>query len=108
VGLPPHRGRVPQARLTVSATTVRKVLRRHRLGPAPRSTGPSWSEFLRAQAASTLSCDFFHVGTVTLRRVYVLFFIDLQRRTVYLAGVTAHPVGPWVTQQARNLVAVSG
>jgi transposase InsO family protein len=91
--------------VTVSATTVRKVLRRHRLGPAPRATGPSWSEFLRAQAAGTLSCDFFHVDTVTLRRIYVLFFIDLQRRMVYLAGVTAHPVGPWVTQQARNLVA---
>jgi len=51
-----------------------------------RATGPSWSEFLRAQAAGTLSCDFFHVDTVTLRRIYVLFFIDLQRRMVYLAG----------------------
>ena len=91
--------------VTVSATTVRKVLRRHRLGPAPRSSGPSWSEFLRAQAAGTLACDFFHVDTVTLRRLYVLFFIDIRRRTVYLAGVTAHPVGPWVTQPARNLVA---
>jgi hypothetical protein len=91
--------------VTVSATTVRKVLRRHRLGPAPRSSGPSWSEFLRAQAAGTLACDFFHVDTVTPRRLYVLFFIDLQRRMVYLAGATAHPVGPWVTQQARNLVA---
>src|ERR1017187_9968517 len=91
--------------VTVSATTVRKLLRRHRLGPAPRTTGPSWSEFLRAQAAGTLSCDFFHVDTVTLQRLYILFFIDLQRRMVYLAGVTPHPFGPWVTQQARNLVA---
>jgi len=91
--------------VTLSATTVRKVLRRHRLGPAPRSSGPSWSEFLRAQAVGTLSCDFFHVDTVTLRRLYALFFIDLERRMVYLAGVTAHPAGPWVTQQARNLVA---
>jgi putative transposase len=91
--------------VTVSATAVRKLLRRHRLGPAPRTTGPSWSEFLKAQAAGTIACDFFHVDKVTLRRLYVLFFIDIQRRTVYLAGVTAHPVGPWVTQQARNLVA---
>ncbi len=89
--------------VTVSATTVRKVLRRHRLGPAPRSAGPSWSDFLRAQAAGTLACDFFHVDTVALRRLYVLFFIHLERRVVFLAGVTAHPVGPWVTQQARNL-----
>ena len=91
--------------VTVSATGVRKVLRRHRLGPAPRTTGPSWSEFLRAQAAGTIACDFFHVDTVTLRRLYALFFIHLERRMVYLAAVTAHPVGPWVTQQARNLVA---
>jgi transposase len=91
--------------VTISATSVRNVLRRHRLKPAPRRSGPSWSEFLRAQAAGTLACDFFHVDTVRLRRVYVLFFIDMQRRKVFLAGVTAHPIGPWVTQQARNLVA---
>ena len=91
--------------VTLSATTVRNVLRRHHLKPAPRRSGPSWTEFLRAQAAGTLSCDFFHVDTVMLRRVYVLFFIDLDRRKVFLAGVTAQPIGPWVTQQARNLVA---
>jgi hypothetical protein len=91
--------------VTVSATTVRNVLRRHRLGPAPRRSGPSWSQFRRSQAAGTLACDFFHVDTVMLRRAYVLFFLDLDRRMVFLAGVTAHPIGPWVTQQARNLVA---
>jgi transposase InsO family protein len=91
--------------VTVSATSVRNILRRHRLRPAPRTSGPSWSQFLRAQAAGTLACDFFHVDTVTLRRLYVLFFIDLERRKVFLAGVTAHPVGAWVTQQARNLAA---
>jgi putative transposase len=91
--------------VTVSATSVRNVLRRHRLKPAPRRSGPSWSDFLRAQAAGTLACDFFHVDTLMLRRVYVLFFIDLQRRMVFLGGVTAHPIGPWVTQQARNLAA---
>jgi hypothetical protein len=56
-------------------------------------------------AAGTLGCDFFHFDTVTRRRLYVLFFIDLERRKVFLAGVTAHPVGPWVTPQARNLAA---
>ena len=91
--------------VAVSATSVRNVLRRHRVRPAPRTSGPSWQQFLRAQAAGTLACDFFHVDTVTLRRLYVLFFIDLERRKLFLAGVTAHPVGAWVTQQARNLTA---
>jgi transposase InsO family protein len=91
--------------VTVSATSVRNVLRRHRLRPAPRRSGPTWTEFLRAQASGTLACDFFSVDTVTLRRLYVLFFIDLERRKVFLAGVTAHPIGIWVTQQARNLAA---
>ena len=90
--------------VAVSATSVRNVLRRHRVQPAPRTSGPSWSEFLRAQAAGALACDFFPVDTVTLRRIYVLFFIDLERRKVFLAGVTANPVGAWVTQQARDLV----
>lgn len=89
----------------ISATSVRNVLRRHRLLPAPRRFGPSWVEFLRAQAAGTLACDFFSVDTITLRRLYVLFFIDLERRKVFLAGVTEHPIGSWVTQQARNLAA---
>jgi transposase InsO family protein len=91
--------------VAISATSVRNLLGRHRLRPAPRTSGPSWSQFLREQAAGTLACDFFHVDTITLRRLYVLFFIDLERRKVFLAGVTAHPVGAWVTQQARNLAA---
>ncbi len=89
--------------VTVSATSVRNVLRRHHLRPAPRTSGPSWPQFLRSQAGGALACDFFHVDTIMLRRLYVLFFIDLQRRKVFLAGVTAHPAAAWVTQQARNL-----
>ena len=91
--------------VVISASSVRNVLRRHHLRPAPRTSGPSWSQFLRAQASGTLACDFFSVDTITLRRLYVLFFIDLKRRKVFLAGVTAHPIGSWVTQQARNLAA---
>jgi putative transposase len=87
----------------VSATSVRNVLRRHRLGPAPRRGGPTWVEFLRSQASGVLACDFFSVETVALQRLYVLFFIELERRQVFLAGVTAHPHSRWTTQQARNL-----
>jgi putative transposase len=88
----------------VSATSVRTILRRHRLGPAPRRGGPSWTEFLRSQAAGMLACDFLTVETVGLTRLYVFFVIELERRRVHLLGVTAHPTGAWVTQAARNLL----
>jgi transposase InsO family protein len=88
----------------VSATSVRTILRRHRLGPAPRRRGPTWTQFLRAQAAGTLACDFLTVETVFLTRLYVLFVIELDHRRVHLAGVTAHPTGAWVAQVARNLL----
>jgi putative transposase len=88
----------------VSATSVRSILRRHGLGPAPRRGGPSWVEFLRAQVAGTVATDFFTVETVGLTRLYVLFFVEVDRRRVHLAGITAHPGGAWVCQQARNLL----
>jgi putative transposase len=88
----------------VSATSVRRILRRHRLGPAPRRSGPGWTAFLRAQAAGMLACDFFTVETVGLTRLCVLFVVELDRRRVHLAGITAHPTGEWVTQAARNLL----
>jgi putative transposase len=92
----------------VSATSVRNILRRHRLGPAPRRGRPTWAEFLRTQAAGILACDLFTVETISLTRLYVLFFVELDRRQVWLAGVTAHPTGAWMTQQARNLLADLG
>jgi transposase InsO family protein len=88
----------------VSATSVRRIVRRHGLGPAPRRGGPGWTAFLRGQAAGMLACDFFTVETVGLTRLYVLFVVELQRRRVYLAGVTAHPTGEWVAQAARNVL----
>jgi transposase InsO family protein len=88
----------------VSATSVRRILRRHGLGPAPRRGGPTWAQFLRTQAKGLLATDFFTVETVGLTRLYGLFVIEVQRRYVHLVGVTAHPTGAWVAQQARNLV----
>jgi putative transposase len=84
--------------IRVSATSVRRILRRHRLGPAPRRSGLSWAAFLRVQAAGMLACDFLTVETVGLTRLYVLFIVELDRRQVHLAGVTAHPTGEWVAQ----------
>src|SRR6187455_2752272 len=82
------------------------TLRRHGLDAAPRRTATTWRAFLRQQAAGILACDFFTVDTVSLRRLYVLFFIELDTRRVHLAGVTAKPNGGWVAQQARNLLLV--
>jgi putative transposase len=89
--------------LTVSATTVRKLLGQAGLGPVGERAGMSWRGFLRTQAQSMLAVDFFTVETIWLQRLYVLFFIELGSRRVHLAGCTANPNGAWVTQQARQL-----
>ncbi len=78
------------------------ILRRHGIDPSRRRSGPTWSEFLRTQAATILACDSFTVDTVLLRRLYVLFFIEVDTGKVYVSGITASPVGEWVTQQSRN------
>jgi putative transposase len=96
-------GEPAQLGLRVSPTTVRRLLVRAALGPAPRRSGPSWREFLAAQAASIVACDFFTVESVLLRRYYVLFFITHESRRVRLAGCSTNPNGAWVTQQAPNL-----
>jgi transposase InsO family protein len=88
----------------VSATSVRRILRRYRIGPAPRRGGPTWTQFLRTQASGLLAVDFFTVETVGLTRLYVLFIVEVERRWVPVVGTTAHPTGAWVAQQARNLL----
>jgi putative transposase len=96
-------GELAKLGFRVSPTSIRRLLAQANLQPAPRRAGPSWREFLRAQAASIVACDFFTVESVCLRRYYALFFIAHGSRRVWLAGCTANPTGAWVTQQARNL-----
>jgi transposase InsO family protein len=98
-------GELKKLGVTVSKTSVATVLRRHGPPPAPRREGPTWSEFLSAQAKGIVATDFFHADTVLLRRYYVLFVIELERRVVHVLGVTTNPNGPWVTQVARNFAA---
>jgi len=89
----------------VGASTVRRVLKRLRVLPAPQRGSTTWRQFLRTQAATMLACDFFHVDcAVTLRRLYVFFVIEVGTRHVHVMGVTAYPDGPWTAQQARNLL----
>ncbi len=92
--------------IELAPSSVWAILRRHGIDPSPGHTGPTWTEFLKSQASSMLACDFFTVDTVLLRRFYVLFFIELDTRRVYMTGVTANPAGAWVVQQARNLTMV--
>jgi putative transposase len=102
-GYPRIAGELLKLGVRISPSTVRRLLLAMGLTPAPRRSGPSWREFLRQRAASALACDFFTVETISLRRYYVLFFIELGSRRVHLAGCTTNPTGAWVTQQARNL-----
>src|SRR5215210_927749 len=86
-------------------TTVRAILQRHGLPPAPqrRRRGSTWRSFLSRHRHQMLACDFFTVETLFLKTIYVLFFIELGTRRVHVAGCTAHPTAEWVTQQARHL-----
>jgi putative transposase len=89
--------------IRVGATTIRTLLRRNGFGPAPRGDGPSWTEFLRAQAGGILACDFFSVETAFIQTLYVLFFIEVGTRRVHVMTSTRNPDAGYTTQQAQNL-----
>ncbi len=89
----------------VAPSTVWKILHHAGVDPAPRRAGPpTWKQFLAARAHTILSCDFFTVDTVLLKRIDVPFFVQIATRQVHVVGVTGHPTGAWVAQQARNLL----
>lgn len=89
--------------VVVAPSTVWAILHAAGIDPTPRRSGPTWREFLHAQASGILAVDFLHVDTVLLKRLYVLVFIEHGTRRMHLGGVTAHPAGEWTAQQARNL-----
>jgi putative transposase len=96
-------GELTKLGLAVAPSTVYEILRTAGIDPAPRRSGPTWRQFLDAQAAGILAVDFLHMDTVLLRRLYVLVFIEHGTRRMHLGGVTSHPTGEWTVQQARNL-----
>jgi len=111
LGQPSHCWRAQEFGVMVSKSSVANILRRSRLSPAPRRSGPSWADFLRFPPRSAkviVESDFLSVDTVLLRGYYVLFIIEIERRVVHLLGVTAHPNGPWAAQVARKLLFRSG
>jgi hypothetical protein len=97
------RGELKKLGHDLPPTTIRDILRRAGIDPSPRRDGPSWSQFLRGQAASIVAADFVTVYSLWGRVLYVLFFVELSTRKVHVAGCTSNPDGAWVTQQARNV-----
>jgi len=93
-------GELTKLGVSVAASTIYEILRAAGIDPAPRRDGPTWRQFLHAQAAGILAADFLHVDTVLLTRLYVLVFIEHGTRRMHLGGITAHPTGERTVQQA--------
>ena len=90
--------------MKVAASTVWEILKKAGIDPAPRRSGPAWSQFLRSRAEAILACDFFTADLPGGTQAYVLAVIEHATRRIRILGVTLHPAGAWTTQQARNLI----
>ena len=88
-------GELTKLGLAVTPSTVWQILQAADIDPASRRSGPTWRQFLHAQAAGIIAVDFLHMDTVLLTRLYVLVFIEHGTRRMHLGGVTAHPTGDW-------------
>jgi putative transposase len=86
------------------ASTVWATRKTQNLDPTPRRPGPTWQQFLTAQAEGIVACDLFPVDTILLRRLYMFFTVEYATRRVRIPAVTAHPTGQWLAQQARNMM----
>jgi putative transposase len=101
-------GELTKLGVAIAPSTVYEIMRAAGIGPAPRRAGPTWRQFLHAQATGILAVDFLHADTVLLKRLYLLAFIEHGTRRMHLGGVTANPTGEWTVQRARNLALTLG
>ncbi|WP_406416531.1 integrase core domain-containing protein [Streptomyces sp. NBC_00842] len=99
-------GELARLGYAIAPSTVWEILHAAGIDPAPQRSGPTWRQFLTAQAHGIIAADFLHLDTVSLKRLYALVVIEHGTRRLHLAGVTAHPTAQWTVQQARNLAVI--
>jgi putative transposase len=104
LGLRRIHGELAGLGVKVAASTVWEILKASGVSPAPRRTGPTWSQFLRSQAGAILACDFFTADLLDGTQAHVLTVIEHATRRIRILGVALHPTGEWATSSPRNLL----